>query len=140
KLTSLATRENLDPEDLGGWKMHANITGNADMVVDTDEEAIEGIKKFLSYLPSNHNELPPTADVPANSDQAVKEILDIIPESPKSVYDVRKVIKSVIDTDSYFELKSRFGKTIVTTLARINGKTVGIIANNPLIKGGAIDA
>lgn len=140
KLTSLATRENLDPEDLGGWKMHANITGNADMVVDTDEEAIEGIKKFLSYLPSNHNEQPPTADVPANSDQAIKDILDIIPESPKSVYDVRKVIKSVIDTDSYFELKSRFGKTIVTTLARINGKSVGIIANNPFIKGGAIDA
>jgi methylmalonyl-CoA decarboxylase subunit alpha len=140
RLTSLATREQVDPETLGGWKMHSETTGIADMVVDTDEEAIDAIKKFLSYLPSNHNEAPPVAKVPEGSDEAVKNILDLIPESSKSVYDVRKVVKAVVDKDSYFELKPRFGKTVVTALSRINGKSVGIVANNPLMKGGALDA
>lgn len=140
RLASLATRETVDPESLGGWKMHSEVTGLADLVVNTDEEAIDAIKKFLSYLPSHYNEPPPIANVPEGSDEAVKNILELIPESHKSVYDVRKVIKAIVDIDSYFELKSRFGKTVVTALARLNGKSIGIIANNPLIKGGAIDA
>ncbi|WP_205125693.1 acyl-CoA carboxylase subunit beta [Planococcus salinus] len=140
RLASLATREEVDPETLGGWKMHSEITGMADVVVDTDEEAIEAVKRFLSYLPSNHNELPPVAKVPEGSEEASEKILDLIPESKKSIYDVRKVIKSVVDADSYFELKPKFGKTMVTALSRLNGQSVGIIANNPLMKGGAIDA
>lgn len=140
RLASLATREQVDPEELGGWKMHAETTGIADVVVDTDEEAIEVIQKFLSYLPSHHNEAPPVVEVPDGSDEAVKNILDLIPESSKSVYNVKKVIEAIIDKDSFFEIKARFGKSIVTSLSRINGQSVGIIANNPLIKGGAIDA
>jgi acetyl-CoA carboxylase carboxyltransferase component len=139
-LASLATREKVEPEDLGGWKLHSEITGIADVVVDTDEEAIKMIKKYLSYLPSHHNEAPPKVPVSEGSEDAVKDILDLIPEGRTRVYDVRKVIKAVVDKDSYFELKSRFGKSIVTAFSRVDGRSVGIIANNPLNKGGAIDA
>ncbi|MEH7246864.1 carboxyl transferase domain-containing protein [Neobacillus niacini] len=139
-LASLATREEVDPEDLGGWRLHSDVTGIADVVVNTDEEAIEMIKKYLSYMPSHHNEAPPRLPVPEGSDDAVKDILELIPESRTKVYDVRKVIKAVVDKDSYFELKARFGKSIVTAFSRIDGRSVGIIANNPLNKGGAIDA
>ncbi|MHA6258426.1 acyl-CoA carboxylase subunit beta [Sporosarcina sp. CAU 1771] len=139
-LASLATREEVEPEDLGGWKLHSEITGIADVVVETDEEAIEMIKKYLSYMPSHNNEAPPQIEVPEGSDEAIKDILDLIPESRSRVYDVRKIIKAIVDIDSFFELKSRFGKSIVTAFSRVNGQSVGIIANNPLFKGGAIDA
>ncbi|MFH1934284.1 MAG: carboxyl transferase domain-containing protein [Pseudomonadota bacterium] len=140
RLVSLATRGEVNPEDLGGWKLHSEITGLADLVADTDEQALDAIKRFLSYMPSNHMEAPPRAAVPKGSDEPVKDILDLIPPERTRVYDVKKVILKIVDIDSLFELKARFGMTVVTALARIDGKTVGIVANNPLYKGGAIDA
>jgi acetyl-CoA carboxylase carboxyltransferase component len=138
-LASLAIREDVDPEALGGWRLHAEVTGFADLVVDTDEEALEAIKTFLAYLPSHHNEAPPERAVTAGSGDAAKGVLDVLPGSRTQVYDVRKIVRAVVDNDSFFELKARFGKVAVTGLARLDGKTVGIVANNPLFKGGALD-
>jgi methylmalonyl-CoA decarboxylase subunit alpha len=139
-LASLAIREEVDPQELGGWRLHAEVTGFADLVVDTDEEAIDAIKRFLDYLPSHHNEAPPVRAVPAGSGAQMRGILDLLPASRTQVYDVRKVIRTVVDSDSFFELKARFGKVAVTGLARLDGRTVGIVANNPLYKGGALDS
>jgi acetyl-CoA carboxylase carboxyltransferase component len=138
-LASMAIKEEVDPQELGGWKLHAEVTGFADLVVDTDEEALDAIKRFLSYLPSHHQEAPPVAAVPAGSGQDMGDILGLLPTSRTQVYDVRKVIRTIVDRDSLFELKARFGKVAVTGLARLGGRTVGIIANNPLYKGGALD-
>lgn len=138
-LASLAIKEAVDPEELGGWRLHSEVTGLADMVVDTDEEAIEAIKTFLSYLPSHHNEPPPVQPVPAGSGAEAGRLVDILPPSRTQVYDVRKIVRGVVDKDSFFELKPRFGKVAVTGLARLDGRSVGIIANNPLFKGGALD-
>jgi acetyl-CoA carboxylase carboxyltransferase component len=138
-LASLAIREEVDPQELGGWKLHAEVTGFADLVVDSDEEALDAIKRFLDYLPSHHNEAPPVRAVPAGSGAGMREILDHLPMSRTQVYDVRKLIRTLVDADSFFELKARFGKVGVTGLARLGGRTVGIIANNPLVKGGALD-
>jgi acetyl-CoA carboxylase carboxyltransferase component len=139
-LASLAIREQVDAQELGGWQLHAEVTGFADMVVDTDEEALDAIKRFLDYLPSHHNEAPPMRPVPAGSGAGMARVLDHLPLSRTQVYDVRKVIRDVVDAGSYFELKPRFGKVATTGLARIDGRTVGIIANNPLYKGAAMDA
>ena len=138
-LASLAIKEAVDPQELGGWQLHSEITGFADLVVDTDEEALDAIKRFLSYLPSHHNEPPPTAGVPAGSGSRMRDVLKHLPLSRTQVYDVRKVIRDVVDEGSYFELKPRFGKVATTGLARIDGRTVGILANNPLYKGAAMD-
>lgn len=138
-LASLAIGETVDPEELGGWKLHAETTGFADMVVDRDEDALAAIRTFLSYLPSHCNEAPPERPVPAGSGDGMREIVDLLPEKRTQVYDVRRVIRTVVDKDSLFELKPRFGKVAVTALSRIGGRTVGIIANNPLVKGGALD-
>jgi acetyl-CoA carboxylase carboxyltransferase component len=140
QLVSLATSGQVDPETLGGWKMHSEITGLADLVVDTDKEALEAIQRFLNFMPSHCNEAPPRKPVPQGSGEASSGILDILPEGRTKVYDVRKVINAIVDTGSCFELKGRYGKTLVTALVRIDGRSVGIIANNPLFKGGAIDA
>ena len=139
-LASLAIKEEVDPQEMGGWRVHAEVTGFADQVVDTDEEAIDAIKRFLSYLPSHHNEAPPVAAVPAGSGEGMRDILALLPESRTQVYDVRNVVRAIVDKDSFFELKARFGKVGVTGLARLGGRTVGILANNPLSRGGAMDA
>ncbi|TDF64958.1 acyl-CoA carboxylase subunit beta [Cupriavidus sp. L7L] len=139
KLTSMAIGEEVDPEALGGWEILTGVSGLVDMAVDTDEEALDAVKRFLSYLPSHHNEAPPVHPVPAGSGSEAHRILDIVPESRTKVYDVRKIIPLIVDKGSTFELKARYGKSVVTALARIDGRSVGIIANNPIAKGGAID-
>ena len=138
-LASLAIKEEVDPQELGGWRLHAEVTGFADAVAETDEEALDLVKRFLSYLPSHHNEAPPVHEVTAGSGANMREVLRHLPEKRTQVYDVRKVIRDVVDAESFFELKPRFGKVAVTGLARLAGHTVGIIANNPLHKGGAMD-
>lgn len=139
QLVSLAIKEKVDPEEIGGWKLHTEVTGLIDLVVDTDEEALDAVRKFLSYMPAHHNEPPPVRPVPASSGEGMRDILSLLPPSRTQVYDVRKIIRTVVDKDSYFELKARFGKVAVTALARLDGRTVGVIANNPLFKGGALD-
>jgi len=138
-LASLAIREEVDPRELGGWELHAEVTGFADLVVESDEEAIDAVRRFLSYLPSHHNEEPPVAPVPAGSGAHMKDILRLLPLSRTQVYDVRKVIRAIVDEASFFELKARFGKVATTGLARLAGRTVGVVANNPLYKGAAMD-
>jgi methylmalonyl-CoA decarboxylase subunit alpha len=139
RLVSKAIGETVDLEELGGWRLHADTTGQIDMFVDTDEEALDAIKTFLSYLPSHHMEAPPERAVTPGSGEDMDDIHKILPPKRTQVYDVRKIIKSVIDKDSYFELKPRFGKSAVVALARLDGKSVGIFANNPLHRGGALD-
>ena len=139
RLISMATGKQCDGEELGGWRVHADVSGIVDQVVDTDEQAMDAIKAFLSYLPSNHLQPPPEHPVPEGSDEAIRDVMKLMPESNNQVYDMRKVIRCIVDRDSMFEMKARFGKGLVTALARLDGKSVGIIANNPLFKGGAID-
>jgi acetyl-CoA carboxylase carboxyltransferase component len=140
RLVSMALGEKVDPEDLGGWRLHAEITGLVDQVYDREEEVLDAIKRFLSYMPGHSNEPPPEAPVPAGSGADMDKVFDILPESRTQVYDMKRVLKCVVDKDTLFEMKPRFGKSAVTALARLGGKSVGVIANNPLHRGGALDA
>jgi acetyl-CoA carboxylase carboxyltransferase component len=137
RVTSLAIGEQVDPEQLGGWQLQAEITGLVDRAVDSDAEAIALIRRFLSYLPSHNRAQPPvSADqsaVPARNPG------DLVPSDRAKIYDVRKVIEAVIDPGTFFPLKERFARALVTGLARLGGRVVGIIANNPMMKGGALD-
>ncbi len=140
RLISMAIGREVDAEALGGWRVHSEVSGLMDQVVDTDEQAIQAIKRFLSYLPSNNMEPPPECEVPEGSGADMGTVLDLIPPSPNQVYDVRKIVRCIVDRGSMFEMKERFGRALVTALARLDGKSVGIIANNPLHRGGAIGA
>lgn len=139
QLVQQATGAEVDPQELGGWRLHTEVTGLVDLAVDSDEEAVAAIKRFLSYLPSHSGEAPPVCAVPAGSGEAMPNIARLLPESRTQVYDMRRLIKAVVDLDSLFELKAGFGRSGVTALARINGRSVGIVASNPLYKGGALD-
>ena len=138
RLVSMAVGETVDPEDLGGWRLHADTTGLADCFVDTDEEVFEAIRRFLSYMPGHNGELPPDAPVAEGSGADQDRILDILPEKRTQVYDIRPIVETIVDANSLFELKPRFGRAAITALARLGGKSVGIIASNPQVGGGAM--
>jgi len=140
RVVSMSLGREVTPEELGGWRVLAEHSGFADLVVDSDAEALDAIKRFLGYLPTHRNEPPPRVTVPEGSDEPVTRILDLIPEAAAQVYDVRKVIEAFVDLGSFFELKERFGRSATTALARLDGRSIGVIANNPQFKGGAIDA
>ena len=140
RLVSMALGEKVDEQELGGWRLHAEVTGLVDQVVDKEEEVFDAIKRFLSYMPSHHMEAPPDAPVPAGSGADMDKVFAVLPESRTQVYDMKRIVRAVADKDTLFELKPRFGKSAVTGLARLGGKSVGIVANNPLHRGGALDA
>src|SRR6185437_7391515 len=122
RLVSMAIGEKVDLEQLGGWRLHAEQTGLIDQFVDTDQEAMAALRRFLSYMPGHNGELPPAAPVTEGSDGQ------------------QRIIEIIVDRDSFFEFKARFGKPAIVGLARLNGQSVGIIANNPAVGGGALSA
>ncbi len=136
RVTSLAVKQPVDKEELGGWKLLTGTSGLVDLATDTDEEALDAVKTFLSYLPGHRNEPPPVRP----SKPAAGDVLGLVPEERARVYDMRKVVAALADAGSVFELKARYGRAVVTALARLDGRSVGVIANNPMFKGGAIDA
>ncbi|MCZ6474341.1 MAG: methylmalonyl-CoA carboxyltransferase, partial [SAR324 cluster bacterium] len=140
RLVSLAIGEKVDLEELGGWRVHAEYTGLIDRFVDTDQEAMAEIRRFLGYMPNNNTELPPQVEPAEDAGQDQRRILEVIPEKRTQVYDMRKIVQILVDRGSDFEIKPGFGKPAITTLARLGGKPVGIIANNPYMGGGALSA
>lgn len=139
RVTSVAISEEVDPEELGGWRMRTEVTGEVDRACDTDQDVLDNIKRFLSYLPSHNMEPPPRAAVPAGSGAGMRDMLQLVPEERSRVYDVRRVIDCLADTGSFFPFKERFAKSMVCGLARLGGRTVGFVASNPMFKGGALD-
>ena len=140
RLVSMAIGEKVDLEELGGWRLHAEQTGLIDQFVDTDQEAMAMLRRFPSYMPSHNGELPPVAPVTEGSGAAQERILDILPEKRTQVYNMKKIVEVIFDAGSFFEFKPRFGKPAIVGLARLDGHSVGIIANNPAVGGGALSA
>jgi acetyl-CoA carboxylase carboxyltransferase component len=138
-VTSKAIGEVVDPEELGGWRLHQDVTGLADAIVNTDEEAINFVRQFLSYMPSHSKELAPAKELLGNEAPDAAAIDAIVPTQSNKTYDMRKLVKQVVDRDSYFPIKEKFGRSAITALARLNGKSIGVIATNPMFKGGALD-
>jgi len=140
RLVSMAIGEQVDVEELGGWRVHADHTGLIDRFTDTDAQALQEIRTFLGFMPAHNLELPPSYPVSTDVAHDQSGILEILPEKRTQVYDIRRIIEIIVDRGSLFELKPRFGKAAVTALARLGGKSVGVVANNPMTGGGALSA
>lgn len=126
-------------EDLGGAKMAADTAGTIDNAAENEAECLAQIRRFLSYLPTNVWELPPAVRTGDPVDRCEDALADIIPRSPRQPYDMRRLIELVVDRDSRFEIQPTFGRAVITSLARLGGEVVGVIAFNPMY-GGVIDA
>jgi methylmalonyl-CoA decarboxylase subunit alpha len=132
--------QTITKEDLGGPAIAVNKGGAIHNTAETEEEAFEQIKKFLGFMPQNVWEMPPVLPVDDPVDRCEEALLSIVPEKRTQPYDMKKLVGMVIDRDSGFEIRPTFGKAVITMLARLGGRPVGIVANNPKIYGGAMDA
>ena len=129
--------EKISQEDLGGARVHAEITGNAHFFASDEKECFDMIKRLLALIPKNNMERA-AAEKPAEP-RFVKKIEEIIPSDPKHPYDVRDIIRSISDNSDFFEVHELFAKNIVVGFGRMNGETVGFVANQPLFLAGVLD-
>lgn len=138
RVLEMATGEKVaSPEDLGGWKLHAEVTGLIDRVAEDEPHCHQLVRDFLSYLPSNSDELPPRSR-PAASQDEQPDPAAIVPAEPQRGYDMMRLIETIADPASIFPIKPDFDRSVITALARLDGYPVGIIANNPSKLSGAM--
>ncbi len=133
------TGEETTQEELGGAIAHNTKSGNAHFACENEEEAIAEIKSLLSYLPANNMEDPPYIEPTDKPDRLCKELDSIIPDSLEKGYDIKDVIHSIADDGIFFEPHKHYAQNIVIGFARLNGKTIGIIGNQPLVLAGCLD-
>jgi len=126
-------------EELGGDEIHVGVSGCIDNLAETEADAFAQIRKFLSYLPSSVDEMAPRVVTGDPADRAEEALLSIVPKNRRRPYDGRKLLQLVVDRDSFFEIAPRYGRARITGLARLDGYPVGIMANNPMMNGGATD-
>lgn len=138
KVTSVAMSETVTAEQLGGADLHADTTGQIDLVTDTDEQAIAALRRALSYLPSNHRLPAPLSAAPVSA-ASPDEVEALIPVARNKVYDGRRLVELLADSGSVMPYRARYGPTLETAFGRLGGRTVGFVASNPKRKGGAID-
>ncbi|GAA1376051.1 acyl-CoA carboxylase subunit beta [Peribacillus frigoritolerans] len=141
KVIESVTGAKINSEDLGGASVHSTISGNAHFTGPTEEDVLNQVRRLIGYFPSNYEEKPPYKE-PVNKiplDERIDELLDVVPIDGTKVYDVRKVIHLIVDDQNFMEVQPKFAKNIVVGFGRINGDTVGIIANNPKMMAGGLD-
>src|SRR2546427_7614660 len=133
------TGEEVSMEELGGTKIHSEVSGVADVVGSNDEDCLLQIRKLLSYLPASGLQNPPRIEPTDDPDRMIADMEDLVPEDAKKPYDVRNVIRRLVDSEDFFELKPKWARNLVTGFARLNGRSVGFIANQPMFLAGSLD-
>jgi len=133
------THEDVSFEELGGADVHAEKSGVAHFVYDTEEEVMGGIRTLLTYLPQNNMEEPAFVDTGDPEDREDPELDDIVPEDPNAPYDMKKVIEKVVDIGTFFEVHKNYAPNIIVGFARMGGESVGIVAQQPMHLAGALD-
>ena len=133
------TSEEVTPEELGGAMTHNSRSGVAQFAEDSDQDALDKVKALLSYLPQNYREKTPRvecSDDPGRTDASLNKA---VPTNPKKPYDIKEIIQSVLDDTHFFEIQKHFAMNMVTGFGRLNGLTVGIVANQPKVLAGCLD-
>lgn len=133
------TGEEITQEELGGAMTHSTKSGVCHFACDSDAEAMEKIKELLSYLPQNNMEDPPFVQTGDDPNRTSPELDTLIPDNPQQVYDMRKVIKAIVDSGTILEPHFYYAKNLIICFARLNGRAVGIIANQPMHLAGCLD-
>jgi propionyl-CoA carboxylase beta chain len=133
------THEKVTMEELGGADTHNSISGVAHFAADSEEQAMAIIRELLSFIPSNNLEDPPERETSDPWDRTSEELNDFVPEDPDQPYDIRRLIREVLDDRYFFEVQPDFARNIVIGFGRLAGKSVGIVANQPEYLAGALD-
>ena len=136
RMVEMAIGEKVSLEDLGGARMHCSVSGCGDILAGSDEDAIELCKRYLAFMPQSYRERP--AGTEAREAVPGRPIEEIVPYDQRKWFDMYEVIDRVVDAGSFFEIKRLFARELITGFARIGGRTAGIVANQPKVKGGVL--
>jgi acetyl-CoA carboxylase carboxyltransferase component len=138
-LVKAAVGEDVSEEEMGGSAVHTKVSGVADLEVADDKECLEIVRKYLSFFPQHNQEQPPRQECTDAVDRRVEELYDLVPTAPRRAYDMRKVVHAIVDDGDVFWMKPEWAKNLLTGFARFDGQPVGIVANQPMVLGGALD-
>ncbi|CAH8431613.1 unnamed protein product [Schistosoma intercalatum] len=133
------TNEDVTQEELGGAKTHTTISGVAHRAFENDVDALLSLRRFLTFLPLSNKEKPPIQECHDPIDRLVPSLNTIVPLEPTSAYDMAEIIKDIIDEGDFFEIMPTYAKNIIIGLARLGGRTIGIVANQPKVSAGCLD-
>jgi acetyl-CoA carboxylase carboxyltransferase component len=138
-LVKAMTNQDVTEQELGGSRVHCEVSGVGDCEVETDAACIEVVKRYLAYMPQHSGELPPVIACDDPVDRADDALLDLVPDSQKKTYDMYEVIRRLVDKGELLDVKPRWARAMITCLARFGGRPAGIVANNPKHGGGILD-
>ena len=131
--------EDVDMEGLGGAEVHASVSGVAHFACNSEPECLASVRDLMAYLPQNNTELAPIVEVSDPFNRREDQLLAIVPDNPNQPYDMREVIKCVVDKSELYEIHAQFAQNIIVSFARLGGRTVGVVANKPASLAGALD-
>ena len=137
RMAEMVIGQKVSLEEMGGARMHCTVSGCGDWLAKTEEEALAAARRYLGYLPSAFDAPLPESEARAPG-RPPEDLESVIPKEENKLFDIREVIERVVDADSVFELKRLFAGELITALARIEGRPVGIVANQPKVKGGVL--
>ncbi len=137
RMAEMVIGEKVTLEEMGGARMHCSVSGCGDMLVKSEEEAIQAARKYLSYFPANYRQFPGMEESKPPRPSA-KELAQLIPDRESVAFDMYEVIDTLVDRDSFFEAKKLFAPELITGFVRLGGRPVGILANQPKVKGGVL--
>jgi len=137
RMAEMVIGEKVSLEELGGARMHCSVSGCGDFLVETEEEALALAKRWFTYLPGSHRELPPAAP-PRPPRAAARPLEEIIPADQNKPYDMLELVEALVDEGSFLEVKRLWAGELLTGLARLDGRVVGVVANQPKVKGGVL--
>jgi methylmalonyl-CoA decarboxylase subunit alpha len=137
RMAEMVIGEKVSLEEMGGARMHCSISGCGDVLAKNEQDAIEKARNYLSYFPGSYAEKPPVKE-PLDPKTFEKTLEEIIPQNQNAPFNMVDLIKHIVDEGSFYEIKKLFAKEMITGLARMDGKPVGIIANQPKVKGGVL--
>ena len=133
------TGEEITHEDLGGAETHASKSGVAHFAADSEEECMDQIRRLLSFLPQNNMAEPPPASGADDEDPTDQALADLIPDNPNQAYDMTEIIRRIVDGGEFFQVHEMYARNVVVGYARMDGRTVGIVANQPEVMAGVLD-
>jgi acetyl-CoA carboxylase carboxyltransferase component len=137
-VVAAAIGEELSADELGGPRVSTELNGNAHAVVEDDAGAIEALKRFLAYMPDSAAHPAPSAD-PAEPARDPAQLAGLVPTDPRRGYDMRRVLEAIFDADSILPWRERYGASLLTSLARLEGEVVGVVASQPMQRAGVLD-
>ena len=133
------THEDVDMEGLGGADVHASKSGVAHFAFDTEPQCLAAVRELMEYLPQNNAEVPPARASTDPADRQDERLLEVVPDNPNRPYDMREVVRHVVDDGVFYEVHAQFAANILVGFARLGGHSVGIVANQPAVLAGVLD-